>query len=91
MFALWPGEWLNFSNFKLQRLVSWDNARLRKPATSQTQTLAANGARHLGQHVKSYKDSADEGFKNQKIKNGLRIVDDEPSFQSSSLLDKVGK
>jgi hypothetical protein len=39
MFALWPGEWLNFSNFKIQRLVSWDNARLRKPATSQTQTL----------------------------------------------------
>ena len=42
MFALWPGDWLNFSNFKLQRLVSWDNARLRKPATSQTQTLAAS-------------------------------------------------
>jgi hypothetical protein len=41
MFALWPGDWLNFSNFKLQRLVSWDNARLRKPATSQTQTLVA--------------------------------------------------
>jgi hypothetical protein len=43
MFALWPGEWLNFSNFKLQRLVSWDNARLRKPATSQTQTLPTIG------------------------------------------------
>jgi hypothetical protein len=39
MFALWPGEKLNFSNFKIQRLVSRDNARLRKPATSQTQTL----------------------------------------------------
>lgn len=39
MFALWPGDWLIFGNFKLQRLVSWDNARLRKPATSQTQTL----------------------------------------------------
>jgi hypothetical protein len=44
MFALWPGEWLNFSNFKLQRLVSGDNARLRKPATSQTQTLFAISA-----------------------------------------------
>jgi hypothetical protein len=39
MFALCPGDWLNFSIFKLQRLVSWDNTRLRKPATSQTQTL----------------------------------------------------
>jgi len=41
MFALWPGDMLNFSNFKQQRLVSWDNAQLRKPATSQTQTLSA--------------------------------------------------
>jgi hypothetical protein len=41
MFALWPGERLNFSNFKLQRFVSRDNARLRKPATSHTQPLAA--------------------------------------------------
>ena len=44
MFALWPGDWLIFSIFKLQRLVSRDNARLRKPATSQTQTLAASKA-----------------------------------------------
>ena len=39
MFALWPGDWLIFSNFNKQRLVSRDNARLWKPATSQTQTL----------------------------------------------------
>ncbi len=47
MFALWPVEWLNFSNFKLQRLVSRDNARLRKPATSQTQTLPAMRSRKM--------------------------------------------
>ena len=50
MFALWPGDWLNFSNFKLQRLVSWDNARLRKPATSQTQTLPAMRRKKIRTH-----------------------------------------
>jgi hypothetical protein len=52
MFALWPGDWLNFSNFKQQRLVSWDNARLRKPATSQTQTLCASLAPDYKRKIK---------------------------------------
>ncbi len=39
MFALWPGDQLNYSNFKLQRLVSWETSRLRKQATSKKQPL----------------------------------------------------
>jgi heme/copper-type cytochrome/quinol oxidase subunit 4 len=41
MFALWPGDQLNFSIFIKPTFVFADNARLRKPATSQTQTLPA--------------------------------------------------
>ena len=55
MFALWPVEWLNFSNFKLQRLVSRDNARLRKPATSQTQTLCESPAGAHGLEMEELK------------------------------------
>ena len=43
MFALWPGDKLNFSIFIKPTFGFADSPQLRQPATSQTQTLVAIG------------------------------------------------